>query len=77
MNMKTLMTVLTMALAFFSTSFFAVFVFEFLDDQTSVTLARDQHLRVRTHYAEPGQSVSSRNSKTKSAKKLVGFLAAR
>jgi len=46
-----------------------------LDDQTSVTLARDKHLRVRTHYAEPGQSVSSRNSNTKTAKKLVGFLA--
>jgi hypothetical protein len=46
-----------------------------LDDQTSVTLAREQHLRVRTHYAEPGGSVSSRSSKTKSAKKLVGFLA--
>jgi len=46
-----------------------------LDDQTSVTLARDEHLRVRTHYAEPGQSVSSRDGKTESAKKLVGFLA--
>lgn len=46
-----------------------------LDDQTSLVLARDHHLRVRTQYAEPGQSVSSRSSTTKTAKKLVGFLA--
>jgi hypothetical protein len=46
-----------------------------LDDQTSISLAMEQHRRVRTHYAEPGGSVSSRNSSTKTAKKLVGFLA--
>lgn len=46
-----------------------------LDDQTSVVLVRDRNLRVRTQYAEPGQSVSSRSSNTQTAKKLVGFLA--
>lgn len=46
-----------------------------LDDQTSVTLTSDQHLRVRTHYAIPGQDPQHRDKKQKSAKKLIGFLA--
>lgn len=45
-----------------------------LDDQTSVTLATEKHLRVRTHYALPGKSVSER-TRSGSTKKLAGFLA--
>ncbi len=46
-----------------------------LDDQTSVILKRDQHLRVRTHYATPGQNPYQRDKTQKTAKKLIGFLA--
>ncbi len=46
-----------------------------LDDQTSVTLATEKNLRIRTHYAEPGQSVSANRGTNKAAKKFVGFLA--
>lgn len=46
-----------------------------LDDGSAVYLARENDLRVRTHYAEPGQSVTNRDSSTKALKGLVGFLA--
>lgn len=46
-----------------------------LDDQTSLVLTRDRHLRVRTHYALPGQNPYKRDGTQKKAKKLIGFLA--
>jgi len=46
-----------------------------LDDQTSLVLTRDRHLRVRTHYALPGQDPYQRDKKQAKTQKLIGFLA--
>lgn len=45
-----------------------------LDDQSSITLKTAKHLRVRTHYANPGEDPRARGTQQKVAKKLGGFL---